>query len=100
MPMERPDGWYWPRIISGPAMEPSANPPPRSRMPGPGADAFAPEKHMMSLLKAPQPGHADVAGTQSPTNSFRFPTMSNAPRADTQALREPVAATVKELAVL
>src|SRR5262249_33946706 len=39
-------------------------------------------------------------GTQSATHSNRLPTMSNAPRADTQALREPVGVGSNAFAVL
>jgi len=45
---------------------------------------------MSSLLKLPQPAHPLEAGTQSATHSARLPTISKAPRAETQLLREPV----------
>src|SRR5262245_54577986 len=49
---------------------------------------------MPSSLNPPQPGHCAESGTQSATHSARLPTMSKAPRADTQLLREPEGATV------
>ena len=44
--------------------------------------------------------HAVGGATQSATHSSRFPTMSNAPRADLQPLRDPVATTPWALFVL
>ena len=44
--------------------------------------------------------HVTDRGTQSATHSKRLPTMSNAPRADLQLLRDPVGATASVLLVL
>ncbi len=54
---------------------------------------------MKSSLKPPQPGHSVESGTQSATHSSRLPTMSKAPRADTQLLRAPVSDTEPAVAV-
>src|SRR5258708_3282199 len=80
------------RTASGPASGPpiEANAPPRSSAPGKLAVVLAPARHMLSLLKLAQPGHAVDCGTQSATHSATLPTMSKAPRADTQLLRAPV----------
>src|SRR5215510_7773745 len=56
--------------------------------------------HMASSLKLPQFGQAVDFGTQSITHSVRLPGPSNTPRAETQPLREPVAATANALNVL
>src|SRR5215510_13993010 len=55
---------------------------------------------MSSLLNPPQPGQAVERGTQSATHSYRLPTMSKAPRADTQALRAPVSEAAPIAALL
>src|SRR5512143_860406 len=94
------DGGKLALTVNGPAAVPWPKSPPRSSAPGPVAVVLAPERHILSLLKAPHPGHAVEAGTQSATHSNRLPTMSKAPRAETQLLREPVGATVKVLKVL
>src|SRR5262245_61366162 len=85
--------------VNGPAAVPWPKSPPRSSALGP-AVVLAPERHILSLLKPPHPGHAVERGTQSATHSYRLPTMSNAPRADTQAVRDPVATVSRALAVL
>jgi hypothetical protein len=59
--------------------------------PGPLLVVLAPARHMMSSLKLAQPGHSAETGTQSATHSITLPTMSNAPRAETHPLRDPVA---------
>src|SRR5215468_2486737 len=75
--------------------------PPRTSAPGPpDVPVSAPPKHWSSLLKPPQVGHAMDRGTQSATHSIIFPTMSKAPKADTQLLREPVLTTVPAELVL
>src|SRR4051794_9439107 len=51
----------------------------------------APERHIASLLKPPQPGQSVEAGTQSATHSQRVPTMSLAPQAERPLARAPVA---------
>ena len=81
--------------VNGPAAVPWPKSPPRSSAPGPLAVVLAPERHILSLLKPPHPAHAVERGTQSATHSNRLPTMSKAPRAETQLLHEPVGATVK-----
>src|SRR4030095_1932209 len=77
---------------SGPASGPSATtkPPPRTNAPGKFKVVLAPARHMASLLKPPQPGQFADAATKSATHSARLPTMSKAPRAETQLLRAPV----------
>src|SRR5574341_412812 len=87
---ERNGGKGW--TASGPARGPpiAANAPPRTSAPGLFRIPFAPARHISSLLKLAQPGHAVGAGTQSATHSATLPTMSKAPRADTQLLRVPV----------
>src|SRR5262245_47966782 len=82
-------------VESGPATPPKKKPPkvyepPRRSAPGALDVVLAPARHMRSSLNAPQPGHVVDAGTQSATHSERFPTMSKAPRAETQRLRAPV----------
>src|SRR5262245_37616806 len=89
-----------PRTLSGPALVPLMKEPPRVNTPAPMPVVVAPERHMSSLLKLAQPGHDVERGTQSATHSSRLPTMSKAPRADTQALREPVFTTVAKLATV
>ena len=49
-----------------------------------------PGEIMSSLLALAQPGQFVEFGTQSATHSARLPTMSKAPRAETQLLRAPV----------
>src|SRR5580765_3482372 len=81
------------RTASGPASAPpksSAKEPPRSSAPGAFDVVLAPARPMSSLLKLAQPGRHVEAGTQSATHSYRLPTMSKAPRAETQSLRAPV----------
>src|SRR5262245_44078829 len=85
---------------SGPLSSPTKKKPPRTNAPGAGALVLAPARHMMSSLKLPQFGQSVASGTQSATHSATLPTMSNAPRADTQPLREPVGVVVALLAVL
>src|SRR6266508_1446592 len=85
-----PDGWTRPWTANGPAPEPLGKPPPRSRAPGPWAVVEAPERHMRSSLKAPQPGQAVEAGTQTATHSSRLPTMSLAPWFEMQPGLAPV----------
>src|SRR6185369_17410023 len=80
------------RTASGPAIGPprEAQAPPRNSAPGLFWVVLAPERHMLSLLKLAQPGHIVDCGTQSSTHSARLPTMSKAPRAETQSRRAPV----------
>src|SRR5499426_2104246 len=78
------------RTASGPASGPKKNAPPRTSAPGKFAVVLAPARHISSLLKPPQPGQLVESGTQSATHSARLPTMSKAPRAETQLLRAPV----------
>src|SRR5262245_4017018 len=54
----------------------TTNDPPRSSAPGPVSVVLAPERHISSSLKPPQPGHTEDSGTQSATHSSRLPTMS------------------------
>src|SRR5262245_47791022 len=86
------DGGLVARTASGPASGPpwTAKAPPRSSAPGKVAVVLAPARHISSSLKPPQPGQLVEAGTQSATHSARLPTMSKAPRAETQLLRAPV----------
>src|SRR5262250_58320 len=93
------DGAKVPMTMSGPLIDPPKEAPPRNRAPGP-ASAFAPARHMKSSLKPPHPGHAVESGTQSATHSIRLPTMSNAPRADTQPARAPVGIVLPRCSVL
>src|SRR5688572_7684042 len=79
-----------PRTASGPLLDPPKKPPPRTSAPGPASVVLAPARHIRSSLTRPQPGHAVESGTQSETHSARLPTMSKAPRADTQLLHAPV----------
>src|SRR5207253_3869179 len=65
-------------------------PPPRSSALGKFDVVFAPARYMSSLLALAQPGQFVEFGTQSATHSARLPTMSKAPRAETQLLRAPV----------
>src|SRR5512143_1451833 len=88
------DGLKTPRTASGPAPVPSTKEPPRVSAPGPPASVLAPARHIRSLLTAPQPVHTVESGAQSATHSSRLPAMSKAPRAEMQALREPVAETM------
>src|SRR4029453_16919608 len=74
--------------------------PPRRSAPGPLAVVLAPDRHMASPLKPPQPGQAVDAGTQSATHSWRLPFMSNAPAPATRLTREPVVATANVLPML
>src|SRR5262245_57138001 len=78
------------RTASGPASGPRRKGSPRSSAPGEFDVVLAPARHMSSLLKPAQPGQLVDCGTQSATHSARFPTMSKAPRAETQLLRAPV----------
>ena len=64
--------------------------PPRSSAPGKFDVVLAPARYMSSLLALAQPGQFVEFGTQSATHSARLPTMSKAPRAETQLLRAPV----------
>src|SRR4029434_6706399 len=96
MKMNVLDGLRTPRTASGPAFVPSTKAPPRVNAPGPPTAVLAPERHIWSLLRLPQLEHCVESGTQSATHSSRLPTMSKAPRADTQALREPVRTTRSE----
>src|SRR6185503_10736094 len=84
---------------SGPAPCRLRKSPPRSSAPGPPVAVLAPKRHIRSSLKPPQLAQVVESGTQSATHSERLPTMSKAPRADEQALREPDSATTL-LAVL
>src|SRR5262247_42756 len=81
------------RTASGPASGPKKNAPARTSAPGKFAVVLAPARHISSLLKPPQPGQLVESGTQSATHSARLPTMSKAPRAETQLLRVPVGVT-------
>src|SRR5512147_1005026 len=67
-----------------------AKAPPRTSAPGLLLVVLAPARHISSLLKLAQPGQFVGAGTQSATHSATLPTMSKAPRAETQLLRAPV----------
>src|SRR5262249_47891050 len=80
------------RTASGPASGPprTTNAPPRTSAPGEFDVVLAPARHMSSSLKLAQPGQFVEAGTQSATHSATLPTMSKAPRAETQLLRAPV----------
>src|SRR5262245_15032130 len=88
------------RTASGPAREPKKNAPPRTSAPGKFAVVLAPARHISSSLKPPQPGQLVEAGTQSATHSARLPTMSKAPRAETQLLRAPVSVAKPSLAAV
>src|SRR4030095_274576 len=90
-----PDGGTSP-TESGPASEPSLKDPPRNTAPGVVLVSLAPARHISSLLKPPQDVQVGESGSQSATHSVRLPTMSKAPRADTQALRAPVIDTAPE----
>src|SRR5262245_6781541 len=79
-----------------PAEERDRKSPPRRSAPGPPTAVLAPERHMKSSLKLPQPGQSVDNGTQSATHSSRFPTMSKAPRAEMHSLREPVGVAASE----
>src|SRR5262245_30954231 len=79
---------------SGPAPWLTTNEPPRTSAPGPRSVVLAPARHMSSSLNAPQLEHTVESGTQSATHSSTLPTMSNAPRAETHALRAPVLSSV------
>src|SRR5262245_5720098 len=81
------------RTASGPASGPKKNAPPRTSAPGKVAVVLAPARHISSSLKPAQPGQFVEFGTQSATHSARLPTMSKAPRAETQLLRAPVGVT-------
>src|SRR5262245_34184184 len=91
-PLNVEDGGLVARTASGPASGPprTAKAPPRSSAPGKFAVVLAPARPMSSLLKPPQPGLFVEAGTQSATHSATLPTISKAPRAETQPLRAPV----------
>src|SRR5262249_26590975 len=78
------------RTASGPASGPKKNAPPRTSAPGKFAVVLAPARHISSLLKPPKPGQLAESGTKPATHSARWPTMSKAPRAETQLLRAPV----------
>src|SRR5262245_42088226 len=78
---------------SGPSSEPKRKAPPRTKAPGAFEVVLAPARHMASSLKLAQPGQAVEAGAQSATHSARLPTMSKAPRDETQPLRPPVSVT-------
>src|SRR5262245_42852511 len=82
-----------PMTASGPAAAWLRKSPPRRSAPGPGAEVLAPKRHIQSSLKAPQVEQAVDSGTHSATHSVRLPTMSRAPRADSQSLRAPVGVT-------
>jgi len=74
-------------------------PPPRTKAAGAGVIVSAPARHMELLVVLPplnvaQPGHAVDVGIQSATHSLTLPTMSNAPHAETQPVRAPVATAV------
>src|SRR5258705_9172145 len=79
-----------PTTASGPADVRLRKSPPRSSAPGPTPEVLAPKRHMRSSLRPPQLEHAVDSGTHSATHSSRFPTMSKAPRADSQSFRAPV----------
>lgn len=97
------DGSWVPLNPGGPAEEPLKKKlPPRSSAPGSPVVA-APARHWKSpvgLTPALQVPHVVERGTQSATHSKTFPTMSKAPRVDTQLLREPVGTTANALFVL
>src|SRR5262245_19772603 len=78
------------RTASGPAVGPKKKAPPRTRAPGKVEVVLAPTRHISSLLKPAQPRQFVEFRTQSATHSARLPTMSKAPRAETQLLRAPV----------
>src|SRR5262245_39555165 len=84
----------------GPLTAPPKKKPPRISAPGPPSLSLAPARHMRSSLKPPQSTQPVERGTQSAVHSATLPTMSKAPRADTQALREPVRVVVALLAAL
>src|SRR5262249_16210565 len=67
---------------------------------GPIIEASAPAKHILSLLKLPQPGQALGADTQSATHSPTFPTMSKIPQRDWQLVRDPVVTTAPAVMML
>src|SRR5262249_59505056 len=98
------EGSTAPVTASGPADVPPAyrKSPPRSNAPG-APLSYAPTSPCASPvaltpgLQAPPPVDR---GTQSATHSKRLPTMSKAPRDDTQLARDPVRATASVLAVL
>src|SRR5262245_5190901 len=96
--MSEKDGATSPRTVSGPAAAgPPVKVPPRRSAPGSPVVA-APARHCglpVELTPALQAPHAVERGTQSATHSLRLPTMSNAPRDDLHALREPVAVAEK-----
>src|SRR5215470_1520451 len=85
---------------SGPARGPKRKAPPRTSAPGAVEVVLAPARHMSSLLKLAHPGQFVEAGTQSATHSARLPTMSKAPRVDTQLVRAPVRDAEPSLSVL
>src|SRR6185369_17018484 len=84
------DGSLPPETASGPAFVAETSEPPRVSAPGPTPSVLAPTRHIASSLKLAQSAHAVERGTQSATHSSRLPTMSKAPREDTQLLRVPV----------
>src|SRR5262245_30142917 len=94
------DGSAVPTTASGPLSPSPKKAPPRKSAPGPGPLVLAPARHMISSLMPPQPGQCVESGTQSATHSNTLPTMSNAPRADTQLLREPERVVVALLKML
>src|SRR5687767_6809606 len=79
------DGTLRLKTASGPANESLAKSP---RISAPGSPVVAaPARHWLSpvgLTPALQVPHTVDRGTQSATHSYRLPTMSKAPRADTQ----------------
>src|SRR5262249_39734807 len=96
------DGGLVARTASGPASGPprTAKAPPRNSAPGKFDVVLAPARHISSSLKPAQPGQLVEAGTQSATHSARLPTMSKAPRAETQLLRAPVSVGKPSLAAV
>src|SRR5436190_8513275 len=98
------DGATPPWMASGPGFTVGLMLPPRMSAPGSPVVA-APIRHCKSpvgltpAVHVPQPDVVD-RGTQSATHSQTFPTMSNAPRADVQLLREPLFTVVPTLVQL
>src|SRR5262245_27221209 len=88
-------------MMNGPAAVASNHGPPRKSTPGSPVVA-APARHWRSSSVTPelQVPHVVERGTHSATHSARLPTMSNAPRADTQFRRDLVSAVASVLFVL
>src|SRR5262245_31553736 len=89
-------------MARGPATLLARKSPPRRSAPG-APSVAAPARHWPSSVELAswlQLPHVLARGTQSATSSSTLPTMSKAPSADTQLLREPVSTGARVLNVL